>query len=778
MYRVHDLETTIYSKLKRKASPFDPRNCVVLDVYKDKGADPVAIYYGNDVEQKRYRIQPIPDDIKVLVGMNYKFDLLWSWRHPELVKFFKRGGRIWDVQYAEYLLEGQTEASMMCSLDDLSAKYGGTLKPDVIKDFWANGIQTYDIPEDTLVEYGKGDVVNTEIVFIQQYRKARELGMLQMIWNRMDGLLFTTECEFNGMHVDKEEGMRKAGVLTEELQGLNQKLTEYIPADVPPEVREKWKFTNRYHLSPLIFGGKVKYDKRMPILDEEGKQVYTKKEVTAIQGPDGEFYEHDPKNWYVFVEAYTTRHHNPDAHKYDADSWEKVWERTCDYEPPKYSGGKNAGLIKTKKIKVDDLSKPKSRMEQFEHTFPGMTKPRDEWKSSTEGLYSVSADVIETLGQTTDLPFLKDLARVVSLQKDIGTYYYTVDDDGNEKGMLTLVDPLDGCVHGNLNHTNTVTTRLAHNNPNLGNIPRGDTSEVKMLFTSRFGADGVMIEEDYSQLEVVIQAMLSQDENLIRDVNNAVDLHCKRVAAKEGITYEEALHRCKEESYEHYKEWKTKRTQAKSFSFQRAFGAGVAAIAASTGMTEQAVQELVDAENAMYPGIELFNEHVASTVKTSAKATSLWERTPEGKNVQIMRGQFVGPTGTRWTFRQWVAPEYLRKRGTLASFSPTEMKNYPVQGTAAELVQVVMGRVWRHFLMKDNYGGKALLVNQVHDALYMDAHLSVYKQAARDMLDIMQSADQIFNEDYDLDVKVKFRAEAEAGANLYNKSHINFEETV
>jgi DNA polymerase I len=754
MYRVHDLETTTKTKHKRKASPFHPGNCVVLDAYKDRGCGPVVTYFGNDTQQHRYRFAPVPDHIKILVGMNYKFDLLWSWRHPELVKFFKRGGKIWDIQYAEYLLEGQTEASMMCSLDDLAAKYGGTLKPDVIKGFWNNGVETYDIPEDLLVDYGKGDLNNTEIVFIAQYRRARELGMLQALWNRFDGLLYTTECEFNGMHVDKALGLEKAAALSTEIQGLIAKLDTYLPPDIPPDLLERWKFTNRYHLSPLIFGGKVKYEKRVFLKDENGKQLYSQKDERQLVLSDGSTLRED---LYELAKAN------------GADPLP---------DPVVFSGGKNAGLRKTKLVKVDDLDKPKSRMEEFEHPFPGMTKPLPEWASATEGLYSVASDVIETLGSTTNIPFLKDLSALVSKQKDLGTYYITDDEKnpGQQKGMLTLVDEIDGCVHGSLNHNTTVTTRLSHNNPNLGNIPRGDTSEVKMMFTSRFGADGLVVEIDYSQLEVVVQAMLSGDENLIRDVNNAVDLHCKRVAAKEGCTYEEALYRCKTEAYEAYKEWKTKRTNAKSFSFQRAFGAGATAIALSTGMLLADVEKLIEAENIMYPGIEIFNADVARIVRESAKPTSLFERTPEGKPVQIMRGQYVGKTGARWTFRQWVAPDYLRKRGTLASFSPTEMKNYPVQGTAAELVQVVMGRTWRHFLMTDNYGGKALLINQVHDALYMDAHQSVYKQAARDMQTIMESADQIFLDDYNWDVKVKFRADAEAGPNLYNKTHINYDE--
>lgn len=113
---------------------------------------------------------------------------------------------------------------------------------------------------------------------------------------------------------------------------------------------------------------------------------------------------------------------------------------------------------------------------------------------------------------------------------------------------LTCVDKRDHIIHHNLNHTTIVTSRLSGSNPNAQNIPRDDKSEVKKMFRSRFES-GKMLEADYSQLEVVVQGLLSMDENLCADIRNKVDFHCKRVAYKHGITYEEAVARCKDEHH-------------------------------------------------------------------------------------------------------------------------------------------------------------------------------------------------------------------------------------
>lgn len=743
-YSVFDLETETNALYKRKASPWHPENWVVALGFKHQHGEVIGKYYGTNREG--YKFPAIPESVKILAGFNIKFDLLWSWKQPELQAFLNRGGKIWDCQYAEYLLAGQQEYAQMLAMDDIVELYGGTLKNDEVKALWAAGVPTHQIPEDLLMSYlsgPEGDIVNTELIFIGQYRKAREEGMLDNIMQRMEGLLATTMMEFNGIYVDKARGIEEAASLEAEISALDKSLWQYIPEDKPDEIEFKW--SNRYHLSPLLFGGSIKYERWTPHLDERGGQIYVGKKVAAYVLDDG-----------------TT---------YPCDEYELALAGGIPDTRTRYKSGKNAGSYITKQITVPDLDKPKGAKNEYFWELPGYTKPLDSWASSTPGLYSVSAEVIELLGNR-DIPFLKALAKRAKLNKDLTTYYISTDPEtGEQKGMLTLVGA-DGIVHHGLNHTLTVTSRLSSSNPNMQNIPRGDTSRIKLLFSSRFGEDGVVLEADYSQLEVYGKGALSGDKNLKADLRAKIDFHCKRVAAKYGITYEEALRYCKDETYEDYKTWKARRTGAKEFSFQRAYGAGAAAIAASTGMTVEDVEQLIEAEERMYPDVSKFDADVQAAVERSAWVTGRFERTKSGKPFQIKKGEWRSPMGTRYVFTSKEALEYQQKRGVLTTFMPTEMKNYPTQGECGFMVQGMIGRLSRLFLENNNYGGKAFLVNTVHDSVWADAHKSVAKQVAADMQRIMESIPEWANTWFGWELDIPFPVDVEAGANLYEKQSV------
>lgn len=98
------------------------------------------------------------------------------------------------------------------------------------------------------------------------------------------------------------------------------------------------------------------------------------------------------------------------------------------------------------------------------------------------------------------------------------------------------------------------------------------------------------------------------------------------------------------------------------------------------------------------------------------------------------------------------------------------MKNYPVQGTGGEFVQAMCGRLWRHYVSNDNYGGKALLVNTVHDCIWSDAHKSVRDQVAADTKRIMESIPEFYNERHGMHIDVPFPVEVEYGPHM-NKLH-------
>ncbi|QWY83418.1 DNA polymerase I protein [Rhizobium phage RHph_X3_9] len=761
MYLVFDSETETHVSYKRKANMFDKRNYIVAHGWKKQGDARNSWRYYPKYDRTNY--VHIDDDVTYLVGFNIKFDLLWEMAqgNPTLLPFFQRGGKIWDCQYVEYFLGAQAQEVQMCSLNDTAPKYGGTTKIDAVKALWEQGVLTSDIPEDLLIDYlvgteeedrNGGDIGNTEKTFLGQIAKVQELGMLKMIEDRMDGLLGTTEMEFRGLKIDVAEAGRRLAILTEDLRVADLKLTEFIPNDLPFE----FNWNSKFHSSALIFGGTVKY----------------KKSDTYIDDNTGQLARLRVKETHWILEDGTTTDLPPgdnSAHMY-----------------AKFLGGKRKGEYKTKQ--VDAWGELKTKIQEFQYAFPGYTQAKEEWATKNEDalgapIYSTNSDVMEVLAKR-DLPFTKALGQKQKLDKEIGTYYVRFDaKKGEYVGMLSCVQTDDHIIHHNLNHTSTVTTRLSSSNPNLQNLPRNDKddagvqkSQVKQMFVSRFGADGEMIEADYSQLEVVVQGVLSKDPNLCEDLRNKIDFHCKRVSAKHKITYEQAVGWCKNGVSMPALEasgyvGKVERTKCKIFSFQRAYGAGEATVAEETGMTLEETHELFLAEDALYPGVVLFNKEVEDACMKSARPFQAVNDNGEWQTFR--RGYWQAPTGTLYSWRTYEAKGWQVKRGIKDSFNPPELKNYPIQGTGGEFVQAIIGLLWRHFIANNFYGGKAFLVNTVHDCVWVDSHKDVRDQVCRDVKRIMESIPEFYNNRYNMGITVPFPVEVEHGPNMNTLGHFH-----
>lgn len=748
-YCVIDIETTTHTSYKRKANPFDPANWMVLVGYKKQHELlPTSIRLTKETQDHGWLVHILGNpDLKLLVGVNLKFDLLHALRNPlaysKWQQFVARGGIVWDCQLAEYLLEGQAQSSHMMSLDDMSVKYGGDTKIDEVKLLWEAGVPTEDIDPDLLNRYlvgetlpngerREGDIGNTELVFKKQLERARNSGQVRSIMLNMGSLCATIEMERNGMFVNRELGHKLAAELAVKLGEAQQRLQQYLPTDLPFD----FSWTNRYHLSPLVFGGKVNYTERMYYLKDGQRTKFSP--------------EDKPQAAHLFAyvqkeELHYVLHNGSTAPMSD---YAELLPELLGNEVQQYKSGKQAGEYKTKKVKVDDLTKPKCGPVEKSWGFTGFTKPEPEWASSTEGLYSVAEDVITELG-SRDLPFLKDLAAVRKMDKDLGTYFIREDakNPGQYVGMLTMVQP-DSIIHHSLNHTSTVTGRFSSSNPNLQNIPKGNKSDVKQVFESRFGTDGCIIQSDFSSLEVYIQAILTGAQNLIGDLKAGVDLHCMRLSAKEKMPYEEVLKLCKGyvDALGVYQPavdaWDYKRTGAKVFSFQRAYGAGNKTIAAAAGMALEDVEALSAAEDARYPEIGKYIERRVEEIGRNRRPTNKTFPHPEFPAVicQIGVSRVTTPDGKIYTYVESPAMAHDVRRGRFTSFKPTEIKNYEFQGAGGEWMKAGMWLAVRAFYARNNFDGRALLVNTVHDAAYADAHNDVRLQAGALMHACMQAA--------------------------------------
>jgi DNA polymerase-1 len=662
MYAVIDLETTIKESFKRKANPFDPANRIVALGLKRADEPEPRLYYKEVMQNATGASwRWCSPAITTLVGHNIKFDLLYLWKHEYFQEWLKNGGKIWDTQLAEYILTGQQET--MCALRKIAVnKYGCPEREKRMEAFWNQGICTSEIPKEIVLEDLKYDLLDTEAILKAQVKRAKELGMFELIRLQMDALLATTEMEFNGMYVDQYILQQERQI---QLDKLEQKRTELLEIIRPRwEVPIEFNLESKDHLSALFFGGNF-------LIPEKQQQGY--------------FKNGNPKMKLVDVQYHQT------------------------------------GLA-TSKLKYAEAT-------------------------SKNDVYKVDEKILDKL--VTDYGIgriCKALLEYRALSKDVGTYY---------DGIQGLIHPQDSCIHHNLHHMVTKTGRLSSSNPNQQNIPSKEISNVKKAFRSRF-KDGVIVEIDYSQLEVAVQAFLAQDENMIEDIKNGIDFHCKRLAYKEHISYDEVVSRVKQDPV-----WAAKRKAIKGVSFAKQYGAGIPKICAMTGLSGEEVKEILRIEDELYPKVKLFNDVQIQKVKHNRRPSN--RLTLKGRKACI--SQLSGITGRLYTFIEDDAPKFLEEKGTYTTFKPTEIKNYPVQGLATgDIVPIMVGKLYR--ALEIEYRDRVCMINTVHDSIMLDVKdEQVAEQIKPGIIAILENVSGMMKQHFNIDFNVPLRVEYKVAKN-------------
>ena len=287
-------------------------------------------------------------------------------------------------------------------------------------------------------------------------------------------------------------------------------------------------------------------------------------------------------------------------------------------------------------------------------------------KKKTKTGYSTNAEVLEALAD--DYPIVSKILEYRTYSKLKSTYC---------DGLLSAVDA-DGRVRCTFNQKETRTGRLSSTEPNLQNIPV--RTAVGREFRKFFVADPgkVIVDADYSQIELRVLADLSGDENMLAAFNSGTDIHAVTAAKVFGLPPEQVTPEL--------------RSKAKAVNFGIVYGIGAFSLAKNIHSTRQEAESFINAYLSLYSGIDRYMKDCIDKAKACGYAETVFHR------------------------RRYL-PELASSNRMIRAFGERVARNMPIQGTAADIIKIAMINVYRR-LQKDH--PEARLIMQVHDELMVE----------------------------------------------------------
>ena len=320
--------------------------------------------------------------------------------------------------------------------------------------------------------------------------------------------------------------------------------------------------------------------------------------------------------------------------------------------------------------------------------------------------YSTSAEVLERLRD--EHPIIAHILEYRRLTKLKSTY---VD------GLLAVVDPKDNRIHTHFQQMVTATGRLSSTDPNLQNIPvRTELGrELRRMFVAP-DKDHVLIDADYSQIELRVLAHISQDKHMIGAFVAGQDIHAATASKVYHLPLDEIT--------------SAMRSSCKAVNFGIVYGISDFSLAQDIGVSRKEAAEFIKTYLDSYPGIENYMTNIKQTAREQGYVTTLFGR-------------------------RRAVPDIDSKNFNVRSAAERIAMNTPIQGTAADIIKIAMVRV-RDRLKRE--GLESRLILQVHDELILEAPLREKDAAAKILTEEMENA-------FKMDAPLV--AEANCGASWY-----------
>lgn len=284
----------------------------------------------------------------------------------------------------------------------------------------------------------------------------------------------------------------------------------------------------------------------------------------------------------------------------------------------------------------------------------------------TKSGYSTAADVLEKL--SVDYPIVRHILTYRQYAKLQTTY---------AEGLMNCIAK-DGRIHTTFQQTVTATGRLSSTEPNLQNIPiRTELGrEIRKVFLPKPGC--ILMDADYSQIELRLMAHMSGDEALIAAYNNSEDIHRMTASQVFNVPFDEVT--------------SEQRSAAKAVNFGILYGISSFGLGQNLGISRQVAEDYINAYYERYPAMKKFLDDNVANAKETGYVKTLFGR--------------IRPI-----------PELESGNFMQRSFGERVAMNSPVQGTAADIMKLAMIRTYR---MLSEQKCKAKMLVQVHDEILLE----------------------------------------------------------
>ena len=324
-------------------------------------------------------------------------------------------------------------------------------------------------------------------------------------------------------------------------------------------------------------------------------------------------------------------------------------------------------------------------------------------KQTDSGANSTDNSVLEALAHKH--PMIAALVQNRKYSKLNGTY---------ARGMLPHIRD-DGRVHPSILIDGARTGRFSCADPNLQNIPRSeggpndvDAAMARNCFIAAPGC--VLIELDYSQIELRVAAMLSGDEAMIDDYRKGIDIHMKNATACCTVVW--GIPRLTWDSMSK-DERKPYRTKIKTATFGKLYGKTEGALAREWGVSRDEV------------------EKINSTIWGRYKRLAKWceEQIQQVRRVGYVESWWDGEPALRRPLHKIADPdEAIRKH------AENEAVNTPVQGTAANFMTASIPMIV-DWILEESVPAKVVLT--VHDSVMLEVRERYLDEVAERVRQIM-----------------------------------------